>query len=101
LRIAVREAEQWLEMSVSDDGKGVPAKKVEHVFFGAGQEVHALGLLRRRLQALFGHSFRLEVQSKVGHGTTVTMCIPLRTQVEVAGRSLGCVTADYGYLAPG
>jgi two-component system sensor histidine kinase LytS len=93
LRITVRETEQWLEMSVSDDGQGVPSREVERVFFGVRPEVHALGLLRRRLQALFGRSFRLEVQSKVGHGTTVTMRIPLQTQVEVAGRSLGRATA--------
>jgi two-component system, LytTR family, sensor kinase len=101
LRIAVREAERWLEMSVSDDGQGVPPRKVERVFFGARPEVHALGLLRRRLQALFGHSFRLEVQSKVGHGTTVTMRIPLQTQIEVAGRSLRSVQTGCGQFVLG
>jgi LytS/YehU family sensor histidine kinase len=93
LRITVRETEQWLEMSVSDDGQGVPSREVERVFFGVRPEMHALGLLRRRLEALFGRSFRLEVQSKVGYGTTVTMRIPLQTQIEVAGRSLGRITA--------
>ena len=100
LRIAARLAGQWLEMSVSDDGQGIPSREVEHVFFGARPGMHALGLLRRRLQALFGDSFRLEVRSEVGQGTTVTMRIPLRIRVEVAGRSLETVTTDCGHLAP-
>jgi two-component system, LytTR family, sensor kinase len=79
LRLVVRPAGQWLEMSVSDDGQGVPSTEVEQLFFAERQRVHALTLLRRRLQGLFGRSFQLEVRSEVGQGTTVTMRIPLRT----------------------
>jgi sensor histidine kinase YesM len=78
-------------MSVSDDGQGVPSAEVEHCFFGARPRVHALVLLRRRLQALFGRSFQLEVFSEIGQGTTVTMPIRLRTRVEVGGMSLESV----------
>jgi LytS/YehU family sensor histidine kinase len=99
LRLAVHLAGQWLEMSVSDDGQGVPSAEVERVFFAVGPHVHALVLLRRRLQGLFGRSFRLEVRSEVGQGTTVTMRIPLRTRVEVAGRSLESMTANPRQLA--
>ena len=77
LRLVVRPAGQWLEMSVSDDGQGVPSTKVEQLFFAERQRVHALTLLRRRLQGLFGRSFQLEVRSEVGQGTTVTLRIPL------------------------
>jgi two-component system sensor histidine kinase LytS len=77
LRLAVRPTGPWLEMSVSDDGQGVPAGEIEHVFFGERTRVHALVLLRRRLQGLFGRSFQLKVHSEVGEGTTVTMRIPL------------------------
>ncbi|HET9376561.1 MAG TPA: ATP-binding protein [Chthoniobacterales bacterium] len=88
-------------MSVTDNGQGIPSREVERVFFGARPDLHALGLLRRRLQALFGRSFRLEVHSKVGHGTTVTMRIPLQTEAEVAGRSYGNVPTCCGQLAAG
>ncbi len=101
LRLAVRLAGEWLEMSVSDDGLGVPSKEVEQVFFAERPRVHALSLLRRRLQTLFGRSFRLEVYSEVGQGTTVTVCIPLRPRFEVVGRSLENVTANPRRLAPG
>jgi len=101
LRVTVRLAGQWLEMSVSDDGQGIPSTEIEKVFFTTGPQVHALGLLRRRLQALFGHAFRLEARSEVGQGTTVTLRIPLPTRLEVAGRSLERISAEPGRLAPG
>src|ERR1700693_5592667 len=78
LQLAVRATGQWLEMSVSDDGQGVSSTEVEQLFFAERPRVHALALLRRRLQGLFGRMFQLEVRSEMGEGTTVTMRIPLR-----------------------
>src|ERR1700722_3755991 len=78
LRLRVQTAGEWLEMSVSDDGKGVPGREVEQVFFAEHPRAHALPLLRHRLQTLFGRSFRLEVRSDLGQGTTVILCVPLR-----------------------
>jgi two-component system, LytTR family, sensor kinase len=68
---------EWLDIRISYDGQAVPATEVEQVFFAVHPRVHALSLLRRRLQGLFGRSFRLEVGSEVGGGTTVLMRIPL------------------------
>jgi two-component system, LytTR family, sensor kinase len=59
LRLLVRAKGPWLEMSVSDDGQGVPSTEVEHLFFAGRSSVHALVLLRWRLQGLFGRSFQL------------------------------------------
>jgi LytS/YehU family sensor histidine kinase len=101
LRLAVRLVGQSLEMSVSDDGRGVPSTQVERVFFATRPQVHALELLRRRLQGLFGRSFWLEVRSEVGQGTTVTVRIPLRMRFEVAGRSLEGMTANPSRAVPG
>jgi two-component system, LytTR family, sensor kinase len=88
LRLAVHLVGQWLEMSVSDDGQGVSSSEVEQIFFAPRPRMHALVLLRRRLQGLFGHRFRLEVRSEIGRGTTVTLRIPLLTRLEVEERSL-------------
>jgi LytS/YehU family sensor histidine kinase len=101
LRLAVRSEGEWLEMSVSDDGQGVPSGEVEHVFFAERPSVHSLLLLRRRLQKLFDHSFRLEVSSEIGKGTIVTVCIPLRPRFELVGRSLERITTSSHRLAPG
>jgi two-component system LytT family sensor kinase len=100
LRLMVRQVGQLLEMSVSDDGQGVPSGEVERVFFAAGPRVHALALLRRRLRGLFGRSFQLEVWSEVGQGTTVTLRIPVRKQFDVTEESLETVRPPAGQLAP-
>jgi LytS/YehU family sensor histidine kinase len=98
LTLVVRRVEEWLETSVSDDGMGVPAAEVEKVFFGMRPRVHALRLLRRRLQGLFGRSFRLAVESEVGQGTTVTLRIPLRRPIDQAEESLVTVRSEESQL---
>ncbi len=99
LRLEVRPVGQWLEISVSDNGQGVPSEKIEQVFFADRPTVHALSLLRRRLQTLFECSFQLEVCSEVGQGTTVTVRIPLRRKVKVTLEPSEAITSDLGQLA--
>jgi two-component system sensor histidine kinase LytS len=89
LHIVVCETGPWLEMSVSDDGKGVPFAKIEQLFFAERTRAHALGLLRRRLQGLYGRSFQLNVRSEIGEGTTVTLRIPLEWRSGVGFDSPG------------
>src|SRR6266404_9766434 len=101
LQLGVRPTGPWLELSVHDDGQGMPSTEVEQLFFAERSRVHALSLLRRRLQTLFGRSYRLEVCNEVGQGTTVTVCIPLQARFELVGRSLESVTANPRRLAPG
>ena len=99
LQLVVRLSGPWLEMSVSDDGKGVPSTEVEHVFFGERARVHALVLLRRRLQGLFERLFELEVRSGIGEGTTVTLRLPLQKPVGIRLKSSGAVTSNLHELA--
>jgi two-component system, LytTR family, sensor kinase len=99
LRLMVRQVGRLLEMSVSDDGQGVASGEIEQVFFAAGPRVHALALLRRRLHGLFGRSAQLEVWSETGQGTTVTLRIPVRNQLDVAEGSLETVRPAAGQLA--
>jgi two-component system LytT family sensor kinase len=100
LQLAVRPTGPWLEMSVSDYGQGVPSTEVEHVFFGERPRVHALLLLRRRLQGLFGRSFELEVRSEVGEGTTVIMHIPLPKALRGGLKSPRPIASDLPEPAP-
>ena len=94
LQLVVRPTGEWLEMSVSDDGLGVPPTKVEQLFFAERPRVHALTLLRRRLQGLFGCSFQLEVRSEIGEGTTVALRIPLPERFGVGLELPGPVSPD-------
>jgi two-component system, LytTR family, sensor kinase len=99
IHLVVRATGPWLEMSVSDDGQGVPSTEVEQHFFAERPRIHALVLLRRRLQGLFGRSFQLEVRSEIGEGTTVTMRIPLRKRSGVGLESPRAITSDLRELA--
>jgi two-component system sensor histidine kinase LytS len=100
LQLVVRPTGEWLEMSVSDDGQGVPSAEIEHLFFAERPRVHALVLLRRRLQGLYGRSFQLEVRSEIGEGTTVTMRIPLRKRLVANLEAPRAVTPELRELAP-
>jgi two-component system sensor histidine kinase LytS len=93
LLLVVRATGPWLEMSVTDDGQGVASTEVEQLFFAECPRAHALVLLRRRLQGLFGRSFRLVVRSEIGEGTTVTITIPVRTQFGIGQELSGAIPA--------
>jgi len=101
LRLVVRLVGQSVEMSVTDDGQGVPSTEVERRFFAARPQMHALELLRRRLKGLFGRSFSLEARSEVGQGTIVTLRIPLRPRSKVAEKPLESATGNFHRFAPG
>ena len=81
-------------------GKVCLRRKSNLFFFGERPRVHALSLLRRRLQGLFGRSFRLEVHSEIGQGTSVTMRIPLPKAFRVDLESPRAITSDLRELAP-
>jgi two-component system, LytTR family, sensor kinase len=94
LGIIVRRVAHQLEMSVSDDGRGVAPADIEKVFFAQRPRAHALVVLRRRLKGLFGRSFQLDVWSATGEGTSVTLQIPFRTRLEPARGSAEAVKSD-------
>jgi two-component system, LytTR family, sensor kinase len=96
--VVVRGIGDWLDISISDDGQGVPSTDVERVFFAVRPRMHALSLLRRRLQGLFGRSFRLEVQSEAGRGTTVRMRVPLRRRFDMVKESMASGSSASGNL---
>ena len=100
LQLVVAPRGPWLEMSVSDDGQGVPSTKVEHIFFAERARVHALALLRRRLQGLYGRFFQLGVRSEIGEGTTVTVRIPLGKRFAVSLESPRVISSEFRELAP-
>ena len=100
LRLVVRAFGEWLDLIVSDDGQGIPSTEIEQIFFAEGPRVHALTLLRRRLQGLFGLSFKLEVHSEIGKGTTVTMRIPLRNALSAGQQSPARSPRGFRELTP-
>jgi two-component system LytT family sensor kinase len=99
LRLLVRSTGSCLEMSVSDDGEGMQQTEVEKVFFAERQQPHAMVLLRRRLEGLFGRSFQFLVRSEIGQGTTVTLQIPVQRQFGSSGESPVAIARDFHELA--
>jgi LytS/YehU family sensor histidine kinase len=97
--IVQRGIEECLEMSVCDDGRGMPPAAVEQVFFAVGPRIHALPLLRQRLDRLFGRSFQLKVRTDLDQGTAVTIRIPLRGRFAIVEKSPDNATPDNGRLA--
>src|SRR5258707_7672562 len=50
LRLVIRATGPWLEMNVTDDGKGVPSTEFERLFFAQRPQPHPLVLLPLRFQ---------------------------------------------------
>ena len=74
VRIDARLADGCLELSVGDDGLGMPDTALERVY------EHGIGLrnLRDRLERLYGPAHLPEITSAPGSGTRVRLRLPLR-----------------------
>jgi signal transduction histidine kinase len=82
LEVAARRHRGWLELSVVDDGPGLPPGWTLPA--GAG---HGLGNVRERLAALYGEYGRLVVENAPGGGTVARLRLPLRTEPHAPGGS--------------
>jgi signal transduction histidine kinase len=86
LTIGLRERQDWLELSVSDTGSGIPEEIRDKIFEpfvttkGAlgGSQTPGTGL---GLSVSYGivqeHSGTISVESTVGRGTTMTVRLPI------------------------
>jgi LytS/YehU family sensor histidine kinase len=75
--ITVRAKDERLEITVTDNGTGVPRTQIERVFFPERSQPGRLTLLRRQLGELFGNSFKLDIESEIGAGTSAKLSLPL------------------------
>jgi two-component system LytT family sensor kinase len=77
-RVEIRAARQdgFLELSVSDDGAGLPE--------GGPDERIGLSNTRRRLEQLYGRRHRFELRNRPGGGLEASIAIPFRSAAEEA-----------------
>ena len=95
VHITISTKHERLEMTVTDNGMGVPGTQMEQVFFPERSPLGRLTLMRRQLGELFGNSFKLEIDSEIGAGTRAALSLPL--QIDSASsveRSAVCSTID-------
>ena len=76
--ITIRVKDERLEMTVTDNGTGVPGTEIQEASFPERPQLGRLTLLRRQLRELFGKSFKFEIDSEIGAGTTATLSFPLQ-----------------------
>jgi signal transduction histidine kinase len=85
IEILVRPAEESVEVSVLDDGEGIPASEIENVFdrfyrgtSSRGGKTTGFGLglsIAKRIVSEHGGS--VDIESQQGSGTTVRISLPL------------------------
>jgi two-component system LytT family sensor kinase len=79
IKIIARKERDHMIIMVKDNGMGVPAEQLEHIFtpgYGSGNGV-GLSNVNERLQVLYGKEYGIRFASVEGKGTTVIMRIPL------------------------
>ncbi len=75
LDISARAHDGDVELRVSDDGCGIEPERVPQVLAGASGGI-GLANVDGRLRATFGDRYALQIESRVGEGTTVVMTVP-------------------------
>ncbi len=81
VKVSIRKADGQIHVSVEDDGVGCNLAKL----VSARTKTGGFGLfsIRERLEYMGGH---LEIDSKPGHGTKVTLTVPLKQQNTEGGQ---------------
>ncbi|MBU2536609.1 MAG: ATP-binding protein [Chloroflexi bacterium] len=86
VEISLSDEEEWAVIKVSDTGQGIPQEHLTHItepFYkvhttrrsGSGGAGLGLAIVK---QVIDLHGGKLDIQSQVGLGTTVTIKLPLR-----------------------
>jgi len=89
VELSLSDEEEWAVVKVSDTGQGIPQEHIAHIteplykvetIRRSGRGGAGLGLAIVK-QVIDLHGGQLDIQSKVGMGTTVTMRLPLRSSI--------------------
>jgi two-component system LytT family sensor kinase len=64
-----------VDLRITDDGRGIDPERVPAVLAGAGGGI-GVSNVDARLRATFGERYALQIDSRVGEGTTAVMTVP-------------------------
>jgi len=82
VKLVLSESKGCLQAKITDNGVGMDQAKIQDVLTGraeSGEVGIGVQNIQQRLIRLFGPSHRLNFESSVGQGTTVTVEIPVET----------------------
>lgn len=89
LKVTVRKEEDYIRFEVRDTGIGMRQDQIDEIWEEetekyAKQRVgrFAIKNIKERLQLKYHGDFKLEIQSDVGHGTTVILMVPFEKEDE-------------------
>ncbi len=88
--------DERMEFQISDTGIGMTEEQIKRlweedadkVFTGQRIGKYAIKNVRERLELEYGKEFQLEIRSKVGEGTEVTLVLPRKTEEEEDGTEI-------------
>lgn len=89
IRVISSVNDEQLKITIEDDGVGMDAAQLEDIWEksdhiqGSGLRHIGMSNTKKRLDQLFGGKATIEIESKLGQGTTVTILLPLQDQVEI------------------
>lgn len=81
IRITGRKEEAQIMFCIQDNGKGMSEEKLKGIYDDKAQKERGftnIGManVRRRLELNFGKEYGLKIESKLGEGTAITVCLP-------------------------
>lgn len=87
IMICGRELENVIELSVSDDGVGMPEQMMRYLQnlseHNYGEQGYGLTNVIRRFQLFFGDAYNIQCESEPGMGTTFVVRIPKFTEAQI------------------
>ena len=69
-------------LQVQDNGIGIPPDKLNSIFDDESSGGIGIQNVSKRLQSLYGEQYHLQVQSKLGEGTAVSLRIPVERMIQ-------------------
>lgn len=86
----VNKIKEWIVISIKDNGKGIPGKKIKKIFepdFSTKRKGMGLGLaIVQRI--ITGNNWEMEIKSKVSKGSSFIVKIPLKGRIN--GKNINC-----------
>lgn len=84
ITILVRMLDDKLQIQIIDDGVGIDRKRLKEISEGNTKTEHFTGIgvnnVDDRLKLLYGSQYGIIVESEENKGTTVTICIPVKSE---------------------